>query len=127
MWRKLKKKFREIESIVSCAVLYLATTLLDEVSSLNFPGNFYETNPLARHPDGTFWFAHALTLEAFNLVQFTLASAILFVGASVLGKKWAKFAASVPWLYFGWVHLQAAFNNMLLHVPGLYVSIPLGK
>jgi hypothetical protein len=45
-----------------------------------------------------------------------------YIGARIFGRRWALFAAGLPWLYFGWLHLDAATYNLLYEIPGLYVE-----
>ena len=118
----VKALYLKVDSVVQCSVLYLAGTFLDNLSSMYFAPGMMESNPFARHADGSFWLQHALVTEGFNTVETLFVSAGCYVGAGVLGPKWAKFAAGLPWLYFGFGHLDAAFTNILYEIPHLYVE-----
>ena len=118
----IKAAYLKVDSIVQCAVLYGAGTFLDNLSSMHFTKGMVESNPFSRHADGSFWLQHALVTEGFNTLEALFVSAGCYVGASIVGEKWAKFAAGVPWLYFGYQHLDAAFTNILYEIPHLYVE-----
>jgi len=119
-----KKLWQDLRHPAQMFGLYLAATTADFLSSLNVPKGFMEQNPFARHVDGSFWPAHALIHGSINIVEFILVALGLYYGLKLLDEKWAKVAAGVPFLYYGYEHLDAAFSNILIRWPGLYVHIP---
>lgn len=121
IWDWVKTEATELQHVLHCTSLYLAGTALDYVSSLRFTADMEESNAFARHADGTFWLRHALITDGFNALEAILVSAGLYIGCRVLGEKYAKFAAGLPWLYAAYVHLNAAVTNFLFEIPGLYV------
>lgn len=109
-----------IRHVLQTFALYIATSALDILTSLHFPPGVQEANPFARHADGSFWLKHALITDGINTLEALFVSLGCFVGARIFGKRVALFAAGVPWLYMGWMHLDAAFNNFMIEVPHLY-------
>lgn len=114
------KIWEKVSGAVKCAGLYVVSCFLDNLSSQHFTAQMQESNPFARHFDGSFWLRHALITEGVFGLECLVASVGLYVGASALGPKWARFGACVPWLYYSWLHLDAAFMNFLMEIPGLY-------
>jgi hypothetical protein len=117
----IKELYSKVSHVVNCASLYLGATAIDWLSSLHLPKGFEETNAFSRHADGRFWPLHALVTDSFNTFEVTLISWGAYVGCRILSPRLAKFAAGLPWLYFAYVHLDAAFTNVLYGIPGLYV------
>jgi len=103
------------------AAIYLAMTALDFLSSMGrHIEGFDETNPFARHLDGSFWPRHALMHGSIDILGIVLLSAGAFVAGRCVNRGWARFCAGLPWLYFGWEHLEAALHNIAIRW-GLYV------
>jgi hypothetical protein len=120
--RGLRSFYWRFKDVLVGATLYLGATTFDNITSMQIGSkNLEESNPFARHADGSFWLRHALITEGINTLEVIAISAALYLVVRTLGEKWAKFAATVPWLYYGYVHLDAAFTNILMEIPGLYV------
>lgn len=106
--------------------LYVASCAADIVSSLRIHQPFQETNPFSRHVDGTFWLRHALVCDAINTSEILVLSLVAYWAAKPSGDRWAKLACGAPWLYYGFLHFDATFNNILCQWPGLYVETARG-
>lgn len=117
---KIKALWAKVDSIVECAVLYVGATALDFITSMGFPPGLSESNGFARHANGQFWPKHAFINNGFNTLEDVFISMACYIGVRKLSPAWAKFAAGLPWLYYGWLHLDAAFINIQYHIPGLY-------
>lgn len=117
---KLRDIYRDFRHPLQMFTLYLGATAADVLSSMNFPKGFVEQNAFARHPDGSFWYAHALITNGVNTAELLLASAALYCFIEPFGRLLAKTFMSVPFLWFGWVHLDATFSNLLHRWPQLY-------
>jgi hypothetical protein len=104
--------------------VYVFGMALDFVSSLKIKGGAdQEINPFARHSNGAFWPQHCLINDGLNTLEILLVSLILFQAGKYLGRKWGIFASGLPWLYFAYGHIDAAFFNiMALWWPGLFVE-----
>lgn len=120
VWDKVKTVYAKVDSIVECAILYVGATVLDIISSLHMPPGFGESNAFARHANGQFWLAHAFINNGVNTLENVLISGACYIGFRKLEPRWAKVAAGLPWLYYGFLHLDAAFTNVQYHIPGLY-------
>jgi len=116
----LKLKPPSIRHVLQSFALYITTSALDILTSLHFPPGIQEGNPFARHADGSFWLKHALITDGINTLEAVIVSLGCFVGARIFGRRVALFAAGLPFLYLGWVHLDAAFNNVFIEIPHLY-------
>lgn len=114
------RALNSVDHVLQCALLYVGATALDYLSSLNFPPGVQESNPFARHSDGTFWLKHALITDGIYSVESVLLSLGLFVAGRFYGRKFGIFLAGLPWLYAAFLHCQAAFENVLIEVPNLY-------
>ena len=105
------------------AGIYLVCAVGDFLSSMpKLPVGYYEANPFARHPDGSFWPLHALANFGISTSADALISLGLYAGFVVLNKKLAQFMAGLPWLYFAYFHLIGAISNIqvkFLFVPHL--------
>jgi hypothetical protein len=118
----LKNFYKEARHGLQVALLYVGCTAADFISSLRIkPPSHSEENPFARHADGSFWPWHALINDSLNSLEIGLLSICFYVAARPLGWKARRFAAGLPWLYFGYVHLEAAFWNLQSFWPHLYV------
>jgi hypothetical protein len=116
----IKLRPATIQHVLRAFGLYLGTSALDILTSLHFPPGIQEGNPFARHADGSFWLKHALITDGINTLEAFIVSLGCFMGARIFGKRVALFAAGLPWLYLGWMHLDAAFNNIFIEIPHLY-------
>lgn len=124
MPNKLKQFYENFKHPIQMFGLYLATTALDFLSSLNFPLGFVEQNAFARHIDGSFWPAHACIQNGLYALEHIIVAVGVYKGLRPLNLQWAKIAAGLPFLYAGYGHLEAALYNTLIKWPGLYVFIP---
>lgn len=106
--------------VLQCALLYIGGTALDYLTSLNFPPGVQESNPFARHSDGSFWLKHALITDGIYTVESVLLSLGLYIAGRLYGRKFGIFLAGMPWLYAAYLHCQAAFDNVLIEIPNLY-------
>lgn len=111
-----------VEHVLQCALLYAGATAMDYLTSMHFPPGVQESNPFARHVDGTFWLKHALVTDSVFSGMNIFLSLGCYIGARVFGKKAALFAAGLPWLYAAYLHCSAAFDNLLIEIPGLFVQ-----
>lgn len=104
--------------------IYMGATTLDFVSSLKIRGGVdQETNPFARHADGSFWPLHACINDTINTLEILIISLIVYKACKILGWRLRRFAAGLPWLYFAYGHIDAAFFNfMAMWWPGLFVE-----
>jgi hypothetical protein len=102
--------------------VYVGCSVADIISSLHIKAPFEETNPFSRHADGTFWLKHALVCDGIHTLEILFLSAAVYLAARPLGTRVARVAMGLPWLYYGYLHLDAAFNNALLQTPHLYVE-----
>lgn len=117
LWQNIKHPFQMF-------ALYLGATTTDFLSSFNVPPGFAEQNPFARHSDGQFWPQHVLVQCSISTVEYIVVALGLYCGVRVLNKTLARFAAGLPFLYYGYLHLDAAFDNILIRVPHLFVHMP---
>jgi hypothetical protein len=101
--------------VLQTFILYLAACGLDFLTSLHG----LESNPFARHADMTFWPAHALWNMLAGTAGFAFLSGGLHVAGRVVHRQWGRFLACLPWLYFGFNHLEAALWNIQIRA-GLY-------
>jgi hypothetical protein len=115
-------KFQELGHVAQMFALYCAATALDFLSSLGIRPPHEETNPFARHADGSFWPAHAFINCGVNTVEYVGLAALLYVAAGPLGRGVRRFAAGLPFLYYALGHLDAAAGNLLGLWPHLYVE-----
>jgi hypothetical protein len=97
----------------------------DVVSScLHFPLGFMESNPFARHADGSFYLWRAVVGKVWFSCYFSIVSACIYATLARWGRHLAAIWASVPLLWFGLYSLFACFHNVLM-ATGWYVPIAL--
>jgi hypothetical protein len=118
---KIKAFFNNFASPIQAAILYIGCAALDALSSMHFPPGVEEGNPYARHMDGSFWLWHAFIKDLVLTGECAVASIAIYAWLRTIDMKWAKLAMGFPWALFAWGHLDAAFNNFLLEIPGLFV------
>jgi hypothetical protein len=102
-------------------LVYLGCTAADFVSSMgHLPPGGYEANAFARHADGSFWPLHALGNCAMNTAETLLVCAGLYYLLAFAHRKTALFVSALPWFWYAYGHLDAAFQNLqtkLFYVP----------
>lgn len=110
--KELRDDLRDLRPFFLALAVALVAGLLDILSSLlPMPASMAESNPFARHPDGTFWLFHGLVLKGMGITQFALAGLVLYFLLRRLNGTWAKIASLAPLLYFAYCWLDAAINN----------------
>lgn len=119
---KTQKGRSRLRGLYCALAFYVGSTALDWVSSLNFPPGVEESNPFSRHENGAFWPRHALITDSLVTSEILILSVALNGVGRMLGPKAGRVASCLPWLYFGYLHLEAALQNILLEIPGLYVQ-----
>jgi hypothetical protein len=117
----LKKFYKEARLGLQMAFINLGATLLDFCTSLRITPPHQESNPFARHVDGSFWPYHAFINCSVVTVEYAVLSAMFYVAGGPLGWKARRMAAGLPWLYLAVGHIEGAFSNILLQWPHLYV------
>jgi hypothetical protein len=88
----------------------------DIISSLGAtPGSgIIETNPFARHSDGSFWLFHGIITKLIILALYLVFSAALFYALRKQHPVAARIAASIPMLFWSFEVMEAVVGNVLL-------------
>ena len=110
--RMLKLTVKKPALPVQMALLYLLLTAVDFASSVHMPRGFHESNPYARHMDGSFYPLHAFINGVFNLVGVSVFSAALYEAGKSFDQRVANFCGCLPFIYYGWLHLDAGLMNI---------------
>ena len=119
---KIRDLFSTSKHLIQMAGIYLGSVVLDFVSSLRIKAPEEESNAFARHFDGSFWPQHAILNEGLNALTVLFYSLMLLVGLRPLGRRISAFVAGLPWLYYAWGHVEAAFFNSKILWFHLYVE-----
>jgi len=100
------------EPFVVCAWIQAA----DVVSSLSAtPGSgIIETNPYARHADGSFWLYHGIVNKLLLMLFYLAFSASLFYALRKQNKVAAQLVASAPLLWWASGTVGAVIQNLFL-------------
>jgi hypothetical protein len=102
--------------IALSVLFFLFGISADIVSSINLSQDFEETNPFARNVDHSFNVKRAIVGKSILFVDISLLAAVLFFGIYRVNGDWAALAASVPFLYIGFISLAAASYNFLIRL-----------
>jgi hypothetical protein len=76
-----------------------------------------------RHANGLFWPRHYFIVNGICATECLTASLIVYALTGPLGPRVRRVLMCVPWLWYTWVHVDAAFGNIAMQWPGLYVEI----
>lgn len=85
-------------------------------SMLQQPPGIIETNVFARHPDGSFWVMHGISMKLMFGVEYFGASLLFYSLVKPYNKHLATIAAAIPVVYYAWGPFEAALSNFALHL-----------
>lgn len=117
-------RFKSSSLILTAFLVCTLAQIADVVSSMGLGGGktTAESNPFARFGDGTFNPLHGLALKGWFVFETCLFSAVLWVAGRYLPHRLRVTLASIPFFYYAWQGLDAAFSNALYHT-GWYQSV----
>jgi cbb3-type cytochrome oxidase subunit 3 len=110
------KKGKGLSFLLAPLVLCSGAQAADVISSLGAtPGSgLVETNPFARHADGSFWLFHGVITKLIILAFYLVFSAALYWAVRRQSRVAAQVAASIPMLFWAFEAMGAVIDNLLL-------------
>lgn len=113
----------DLKPLFLALAIALVAGTLDIVSTLlPMPPDMVETNPFARHPDGSFWPFRGVIVKGLWTAELALAGIVLYFCLRRLNETWAKVAAMAPLLFMSYHWVNAAITNVLISL-GWYVPL----
>lgn len=119
----LKRWSRKYPALAATIVFALFGNLMDIwTTGLGMPDGIIESNPFARHTDGSPWILHLIAVKVIYCLSAALYTWIIFEVVSRFHKRLGEVLACIPLAYAGYTTLEAALSNLVIHWGWLVVG-----
>lgn len=117
--RKWLKKYPTIATAIYFAIFAHAMDML----TTGWVSGGIESNPFARHGDGSPWLFHLAVQKLLGAVLYGLTAWVAYSATRPFHKRIAEMLVVAILIYYSFSSLDAAFSNLLINW-GWYVAIP---
>jgi hypothetical protein len=120
--KRLWKWLRKHPAIASAIYFAVFAHAMDMMSTSLISGGI-ESNPFARHGDGSPWLTHLAVEKLFGAIQYGLTAWVAYTATRPFNRRLAEMVVVGILIYYSFSSLDAAFSNILIGL-GWYVAIP---